>query len=418
MNDAVLAEYRARTPGSARFHERATASLPGGETRAVTSYPPYPTAIATGRGARLTDVDGHEYVDLVNNYTSLVHGNAHPASDEAVAECLGGGLAFASVHHRQLELAELLTARIPSVERIRFTNSGSEAGVLAVRLARHVTGRTKVLLFDGAYHGSAPSVTSGGPGVVTVPFNDLDAAVAALDHEFAAVLVEPFLGAGGVVPAEPAFLTGLQELAREHGALLVLDEVQSLRNDVHGMQATLGLDPDLTLLGKIIGGGIPIGAVGGRAELLRQTATTVPGRLVHAGTFNGHLLAAAAGVATMEALTAEAITGLNRAAATLADQITAAGAAADLPVTVTRAGSVLNVHFTATAPTSAATVPTDQALRSTLHLALLNAGFYTTPRGMINLSTALTEDDLAATARAYADVFRTVRRSVPALTVG
>jgi glutamate-1-semialdehyde 2,1-aminomutase len=408
MNE-LEAEYRDRTRRSAEVFARAGAVLPGGETRSVTYYPPYPTVIAAGKGARLADVDGNEYVDLVNNYTSLVHGNAYPPAIEAIAACLDDGIAFASPHEKQVELAEQLVDRVPSVERVRFTNSGTEAGILAVRLARHVTGRRKVLLFDGGYHGSAPSLLPDHPDAVTVPYNDLDAARDAITDAFAAIVAEPFLGAGGVIPCAPGFLAGLQELAREHGALFVLDEVQSLRNGLGGMQATLGLRPDLTMLGKIIGGGMPIGAVGGRADVLSRTASSIPGHLSHSGTFNGHLTAAVAGAATLRDLDDRTIAHLDRSALRLADEITASGRAAGLPVTVTRAGSILNVHLMDTAPTNRSEVRTEDPRITALHLALMNAGIYTTPRGMINLSTALSPSDLASAADAYAEAFTRVR---------
>jgi glutamate-1-semialdehyde 2,1-aminomutase len=240
--------------------------------------------------------------------------------------------------------------------------------------------------------------------VVRVPWNDLDAVTALLGragHDVAAVFAEPFLGAGGVRPAAPGFLAAVAALAFEHGVLFVLDEVQGLRNGFGGEQGRLGLTPDLTLLGKIIGGGFPIGAVGGRADLLELTvAALTPGYVTHAGTFNGHLAAAVAGTMTLRHLDAAAISRLNDAAAALADQIVAGAAAAGVPAEVTRAGSIMNVHL-------------DSPGRlADLHLALLLNGVYTTPRGMINLSTALSPHDLDDIAAAYSTAFTLVRRDV------
>ncbi|WP_210570237.1 aspartate aminotransferase family protein [Streptomyces sp. GESEQ-4] len=404
----LLAEYRARTPGSASAFRRAAAVLPGGETRFVTYYPPYPVILAEGHGSRLTDVDGTEYLDLVNNYTSLIHGNAYPPATAAAAEVLASGAVFPSPHELQVELAELLAARLPSVQRVRFTNSGTEASVLAARLAQRATGRGRLLLFDGAYHGSAPPLLPDGPEVVTVPYNDVDAAREALTEDVAAVFAEPFLGAGGVIPGRPDFLRSVADLARARGALFVLDEVQSLRNAVGGEQTRLGLRPDLTVMGKVIGGGMPIGAIGGSEELLRLTAASTDRGLAHSGTFNGHLTAAAAGAVTLRHLDAPAIGRLDRAARRLADSITTAAAGAGIPATVTRAGSILNVHFTPTAPVDAEQARRAAAtpLLSALHLALLLDGVYTTPRGMINLSTALGTNDLDRAARAYAHAFQ------------
>jgi glutamate-1-semialdehyde 2,1-aminomutase len=375
--------------------------LPGGETRAVTSYPPYPVIIAEGHGARLTDVDGHGYLDLVNNYTAMVHGSAFGPVTDAVAELLPRGFAFASPHPHQVALAELLAARVPSVQRVRFTNSGTEAALLAARIAVRATGRPRLLLFDGAYHGSVAPFLPGAPDVARVPWNDVDAVAARLgtaDHDIAAVFAEPFLGAGGVRPAAPGFLAAVAGLARERDVLFVLDEVQGLRNGSGGEQGRLGLTPDLTLLGKIIGGGFPIGAVGGRADLLELTvASLTPGHVTHAGTFNGHLAAAVAGAMTLRHLDEGAIARLNAAAAALAGRILAGAAAAGVAAEVTRAGSIMNVHLAGAGQLA------------DLHLALLLNGVYTTPRGMINLSTALSPADLDDIAAAYATAFTMLR---------
>ena len=232
------------------------------------------------------------------------------------------------------------------------------------------------------------------------PWNDLAAVTALLgsDHDIAAVFAEPFLGAGGVRPAEPGFLAAVAALARDRGVLFVLDEVQGLRNGLGGEQGRLGLTPDLTLLGKIIGGGFPIGAVGGRADLLELTvAAMTPAYVAHAGTFNGHLAAAAAGMMTLRYLDGPAITRLNEAAAALAARIVAGATAAGVPAEVTRAGSIMNVHLN------------DPGQLADLHLALLLNGVYTTPRGMINLSTALSPGDLDDIAAAYATAFTQLR---------
>jgi len=397
----LVRAYRDRTPGSAAAFEAARRVLPGGETRAVTSYPPYPVIIAEGHGARLTDVDGHGYLDLVNNYTAMVHGSAFGPVTDAVAELLPRGFAFASPHPHQVALAELLAARVPSVQRVRFTNSGTEAALLAARIAVRATGRPRLLLFDGAYHGSVAPFLPGAPDVARVPWNDVDAVAARLgtaDHDIAAVFAEPFLGAGGVRPAAPGFLAAVAGLARERDVLFVLDEVQGLRNGSGGEQGRLGLTPDLTLLGKIIGGGFPIGAVGGRADLLELTvASLTPGHVTHAGTFNGHLAAAVAGAMTLRHLDEGAIARLNAAAAALAGRILAGAAAAGVAAEVTRAGSIMNVHLAGAGQLA------------DLHLALLLNGVYTTPRGMINLSTALSPADLDDIAGAYATAFTMLR---------
>jgi glutamate-1-semialdehyde 2,1-aminomutase len=258
-DDRLVRAYTERTPGSAASFAAARRVLPGGETRAVTTYPPYPVIIAEGHGGRLTDVDGHIYLDLVNNYTAMVHGSAFPPATEAVAELLPQGFAFASPHPYQIALAELLAARMASLRRVRFTNSGTEAALLAARIAARATGRRRLLMFDGAYHGSATLFLPGSPDMVRVPWNDPDAVAVLLgrpDHDIAAVFAEPFLGAGGVRPAAPGFLAAVAGLARDHDVLFVLDEVQGLRNGFGGEQGRLGLTPD---------GATPAGRCGGGA---------------------------------------------------------------------------------------------------------------------------------------------------------
>ncbi|MDX3191222.1 aminotransferase class III-fold pyridoxal phosphate-dependent enzyme [Streptomyces sp. MN03-5084-2B] len=394
----IEAEYLARTTRSAAWSERAGQVLPGGETRAVTSYPPYPVVVVQAQGARLEDADGRSYLDLVNNYTSLVHGNAFAPVTDAVAALLPGGVAFASPHPAQIELAERLCSRVDSVERVRFTNSGTEASLLAVRIAQRATRRSRILLFEGAYHGSASALTAGCHDVVTVPWNDIERATEVLaTGTAAAVFAEPFLGAGGVRPAAPGFLAALELVAKANGTLFVVDEVQSLRVGPRGAQGLAGLTPDLTIFGKIIGGGFPIGAVGGRTDLMNLTvASLTPDHVAHAGTFNGHLAAAVAGRVTLDRLDTPAIDRLNAAAATLADRIGAASVAAGVAAEVTRAGSILNVHFD------------NPAHWAPMHLALLLEGVYAAPRGMANLSTALTEADLRDVADAYARAFARV----------
>jgi glutamate-1-semialdehyde 2,1-aminomutase len=368
----LIREYEARTPRSRELFERFRAHLPGGETRTITFYRPYPVVIARGEGPVLTDVDGNTYVDVLNNYTSLVHGHAFPPIVEAIGEAAAEGTAFPAPHPRQLEWAELLTDRYAAVERVRFTNSGTEAAILAARIARRATGRDRLLLFEGAYHGTGPEFLGEGGDVVRVPYGEI-----ALNDSIAAVFVEPFLGSGGVIEASPDFLGELQAEARRTGALFVLDEVQSLRNAFHGVHGELGLEPDLVLMGKIIGGGLAVGAVGGRRDLMELTAADRHDPLLHAGTFNGNPLAAAAGVACLTALDEQAIAGLNRRAAELAERI---------PLPVRRSGSIMHV---------------DSAEPATLHLALLLEGVFAAPRGMLNLSTAMTDDHCDAVAEAY-----------------
>jgi len=406
----VISEYLARTAGSADYHEQACRYLPGGETRSITHYEPYPVVLAEGHGALLLDVDGNEYVDVLNNYTSLVHGHAFGPVIEAVQAALPTGTAFPAPHLRQLSHARTLTERYPAVERVRFTNSGTEAAMLALRIARAATGRRRVVMFSGGYHGSVPDLIDGGPDTILAPYNDAELTAAAIDSSVAAVFAEPFLGSGGVIPAAPEFLRVVQERVRAVGGLFVLDEVQSLRNAPHGVHPSIGLEPDLVLMGKIIGGGFPVGAVGGRVSLMDLTSAARPGGLSCSGTFNGNVITMAAGSAALTALDESAISTLNARAQVLADQIESAASQAGIPGSVTRAGSILQVHLLDTAPgtfEAAQVVPAGWI--SALHLALLLEGVYPAPRGMLNLSTALDDALLARVADGYAGAFRRIR---------
>jgi glutamate-1-semialdehyde 2,1-aminomutase len=418
----VAEVYRTRTPKSAALMRRAARVLPGGNTRTATHYPPHPIVLASGKGARVTDVDGNDYLDLLNNYTSLIHGHAYPPAVEAAARASSTGSVWPGANLPQIELAELLTGRLPSADQVRFTNSGTEAGALALKLARRLTGRRKVLKAAFGYHGSEDTLEAGmdgqpGPDTYLAPYNDLAAFQAILDEhgeEIAAVFVEPLLSAGGVIRGSAEFLTGLQAATRQAGALFVLDEVVTLRLAVGGLQAELGLCPDVTMLGKLIGGGYPVGALAGPAEILAAfDPTSGPARVFHAGTFNGNPVTCAAGAATVRDLTDAAITDLARRGAWLAEQLEKAAASLELPLTVRQQGSLLALHFS-----SGPTGPGDRGDAATLelfHLAGINHGVLSAPRGQLALSTALTDERLADAAERLTAALGDVRTEARAM---
>lgn len=402
MVDAALyARYEGRTEKSRRLFHRLRRSLPGGETRSVTFYRPYPVALARGKGCQVWDVDGSVYVDVLNNYTALVHGHAYPPILDAIRTAAEGGTAFPAPSLEQADLAELLIWRYPAVERVRFTNSGTEAALLALRIARRATGRRRVVLFEGAYHGTAPGFMEPDPDFIRLPYNDHATLRACVDEDVAAVFAEPFLGSGGVIPATRGFLQEIRSVTAASGAVFVLDEVQSLRTHPNGSHAAEGITPDLVLMGKIIGGGLPAGAVGGRADLLELTAADREGSLSHSGTFNGNRVTVAAGLACLRNLDDQAIDGLNRLAERAADGILAVAAAHDIPVAVTRAGSILHVH----AGTRNPATPGPPAIQEALHIALLLEGVYAAPRGMLNLSTPIDEHAVDFVVEAYGRAF-------------
>ncbi|MBK8057495.1 MAG: aminotransferase class III-fold pyridoxal phosphate-dependent enzyme [Gemmatimonadetes bacterium] len=309
-----------------------------GDTRTGTFFLPYPTFMSSGAGTRMWDVDGNAYVDPLGNCTSVLHGHAHPHITAAIGAQAAKGTAFPFPGEPALRLAEEIRARVPSLERLRFCNSGTEAVIGAIRAARAFTGRSKILKMEGGYHGSADvaqvSVTPGvdaphypeghaqGPGVpdgvvgdvLVAPYNDLETSqrlVRAHAHELAAVIVEPHLTAAGVIPAEREFLAGLRAVTEACGVVLIFDEIITLRLTRGGAQAMYGVTPDLTTVAKIIGGGLPVGAFGGRAEVMATFDPRSRGTVGHSGTFNGNAVTMAAGVAALELLTDEALQHIN-----------------------------------------------------------------------------------------------------------
>jgi len=397
----LIAEYLARTPRSAAMFERATASLPGGSTRTTIFSAPYPPYMARGAGIRTWDLDGNEYRDFLGNYTSLILGHAHPDVVAAVEAQVRRGSAFAAPTETEIELAEEIRSRLPSIERIRFTNSGTEATMFAIRAARAFTGRPLLAKFEGAYHGTHDTVLAWSPGVpdatsalvLELPWGDADGvqrAIAGRERDIAAVIIEPVQGAGGVRAAEPEFLGFLRDLATRIGALLIFDEVIAFRVGPNGAQGRLGgVRPDLTTLGKIIGGGYPSGAFGGRRDVMDQFDQRRSGALVHGGTFNGNPVAAAAGLATLHHLTPERFADLERMGDRLRAALTAAFEADRLDAHAGGIASIFQVF-----PGSTLVASEDLTPQSALFLGLLVDGFHLAPRGMGALSTPMTEADL------------------------
>jgi len=436
---AVEAAYRARTPHSRALHERAVRSLPGGSTRAGTFYLPYPAYMARGAGCRLTDADDNEYVDCLNNYTSLIHGHAHPQLLATLAEHAARGTAHGAPVEAEIALAEAIVRRVAAVEQLRFTNSGTEAVMGAIRAARAATGRSKVLKMEGAYHGSydaaevsvdpgpnPPSWPTGRPDgvglspglggeVLVAPFNDLATTAALIDRhraDLAAVIVEPVMAAAGVIPGSREFLSGLRAATTAAGVLLIFDEVVTFRLAAGGAQQHYGVTPDLTTFGKIIGGGLPIGAFGGSAAVMRTFDVRRPGAVSLSGTFNGHLAAMAMGLAALELLTASEIARINALGDRLRDGLQRSADDAGLPALITGMGSLGHIHagHQSSLPITSyrTAIGTSRALAPLVHLGLLNHGVFAAPRGMFSVSTAMTESDVDAVVAAFAEVAQLV----------
>ena len=388
--------------------------MPGGVSSPVRAFKAVrgePRFIARGAGSRIEDVDGRSYIDLVMSFGPLILGHGHPEVVAAIVEQAPSGTSFGAPSIPELELAEAICRLIPSVEVVRLVNSGTEAVMSALRLARAATGRSRLLKFDGAYHGHYdPMLASAGSGLATlgleasaagtrvVPYNDLDAAAAILKGEdIAAVIVEPVAANMGVVLPEPGFLSGLRDHCDRTGTLLIFDEViTGFRVAPGGAQELFGVTPDLTVLGKIIGGGLPIGAYGGRADLMRRVSPDGP--VYQAGTLSGNPLAAAAGLATLRVLEREhPYARLEAAGAELERSLGGLG------LTLNRCGSLLTLFLTSSPVTDLASArTTDVEAYADLHQHALSDGVYLPPSQFeaLFLSIAHSREDIGAVASA------------------
>lgn len=434
---------------SAKLFERAARVLPGGNSRSTIFYSPYPVFAKSGRGCRLTDVDGVERLDFLNNYTVLIHGHAHPVVTAAISEQVQLGTGFAAPTEAEVRLAELLTSRVPSFERIRFVNSGSEAVMNAVKAARAYTGRPKIAKCEGVYHGSydfvevsldsAPAnwgedtplsvpYAKGTPpnvlaDVVVLPFNDTEATerlLRAHGEELAAVVIDIMPNRAGLIPATPEYLSMLREVTRKLGILLVLDEVISLRLGFAGGQGEFGVEPDLTTMGKIIGGGLPIGAVAGKAEVMEvfnHSHGKVP--LPHGGTFNGNPMSMVAGHAALNLMTEEAFAQLNALGERARKQLREAFRITGVEGAITGKGSLFMIHLKNKPLTTYRTAykhPEEQQLLAEVHRYFLNHGIITATGGLGVLSTPMQEAEIDQLATAFLGALRALPQSaaVPA----
>jgi glutamate-1-semialdehyde 2,1-aminomutase len=385
--------------------ERAERLFPGGvnsPVRAFRAVGRSPLILERGDGPHVWDADGRRYVDYIGAWGPAILGHAHPAVIEAIVAAAANGLALGATHPLEIELGEAIRAAMPSIERIRFTSSGTEAVMSALRLARAATGRDLVVKFAGAYHGHsdgllveagsglATQAIAGSAGVpdavaattIVLPYNDRSAVTRAFaEHpgRIAAVIVEPVVANSGIIAPAPGLLEHLRERTRADGALLVFDEViTGFRLARGGAQARFGIEPDLTTLGKIIGGGMPIGAYGGRADLMALVAPAGP--VYQAGTLSGHPLSMAAGIATLARLTPERYVALDRTATDLAEGLAEAARAAPFPVSVARVGPLLTVFFRPALPRDGAeALVSDRAAYARFFGSMLDQGVLLPP---------------------------------------
>ena len=405
LDNAILEaheQYAAARPKSAALHAQARGVLAGGNTRSVLFYLPFPTAMAHGEECTLEDIDGNRYLDLCGEYTAGLFGHSDPRIRQALHAAIDRGLNLAGVGENESRLAALLCARFPALERVRFTNSGTEANMMALGAARAFNGKTGILAFRGGYHGSLLTVSdSMSPVNVPMPitladYNDAEQVLAALRagaDKIGAVIIEPMMGSGGCIPASPDFLAALREGTREMNILLIFDEVMTSRHSSGGLQSRLGITPDLCTLGKYIAGGMSFGAFGGRADIMQLFDGHRPGALIHSGTFNNNVLSMSAGIVAMgEVFDATVANALFQRGEVLRGRLNAVCARHDVRLQFTGIGSMMQPHFRSGAILRPYVAATDEdGLRELFFFDMLAAGIYIARRGMVALSLAVAD---------------------------
>jgi glutamate-1-semialdehyde 2,1-aminomutase len=407
IDQALAGAYQRFTesnPASRHQFEEQARYMPGANSRSVLFYAPFPLTITKGEGAALWDADGHRYADFIAEYTAGVYGHTALEIREAVTEAMQSGINLTGHNLLEGRLARLICERFPQIEQLRFTNSGTEANLMALTAALHFTGRRKIVVFAGGYHGGVlgfgakPLPTTVPFDFLVLPYNDAQTAREQIERhgaEIAAVLVEPMQGASGCIPGSLDFLEALRESATRVGALLVFDEVMTSRLAPHGLANKLGIRSDLTTLGKYIGGGMSFGAFGGRADVMALFDPRT-GSLAHSGTFNNNVLTMAAGYAGLTKLfTPEAAGALAERGEAMRARLNALCVKEGVAMQFTGLGSLMNAHFVGGEVRNIDDLaPVDGRLRQLLFFHLLSEGIYTSPRGFVVLSLPLADADI------------------------
>lgn len=402
----VQARYAAANPKSQKAQKEAERYLPGGNTRAVLHFDPFPLTIVRGEGAMVEDLDGHQYVDFVGEYAAGIYGHSDPHIKAAIHEALENGISFGAPGLYERELASLLCNRFDSIDQIRFCNSGTEANLVAFAAARVITGRSKLLVFNGAYHGGVLKFPNGHYDLnvpfdfIYAEFNDTTGTAELIRqsrNDLAAVVAEPILGAGGNIPGNPEFLNMLRDVTRECGCFLIFDEIKTARLGPAGMQGLTGVSPDMTTLGKIIGGGLPTGAFGGSTDIMQYFNTQKANAWRHSGTFNNNVCSLAAGCAAMgKSYTAERASEFFEWSEAVRNDLNELFQSKEVSMICNGLGSMFAIHFFEN-PLQRRVVRDEHrhALHKLLHLELLLSGFLIVARGDLFLSLALTNDHVA-----------------------
>jgi glutamate-1-semialdehyde 2,1-aminomutase len=412
--DAALAEAESRfiaaNPQSFARHDAARNAMPGGNTRTVLHYSPFPLAWAKGAGATLTDLDGNSYVDFLGEYSAGLYGHSNPLIQAAMRQAIDDGTVLGGPNVYEAELASLLKSRFPSLQQLRFCNSGTEANVFALMTAQALTGRKKIMVFDGGYHGGVLYFGHGGVPInlpldwVLAPYNDVEGTLDLIRRhgaDLAAILIEPMMGSGGCLPARRDFLGALRQAASELDIILIFDEVMTSRLSSGGLQAALGVTPDMTTLGKYLGGGASFGAFGGRADIMAHYDPEKPGSWPHAGTFNNNVISMAAGLTGLrDVYTPAAALELNSKGDRLRDGLNTLAQKHAVGLSATGCGSFIGLHFTAEIVDRPMHHSEEEEARRAklhklMHLDFIAAGLFFARRGYLALSLAITDADIA-----------------------
>lgn len=398
---AAERRHIAMNPESRRRYLRAAEVMPGGNTRTVLYYSPFPVTFRSGEGARLEDVDGHVYADFLGEYSAGLYGHSNPVIMAAAERALRRGTVLGGPNEYEVELAEAIKARFPSCELLRFCNSGTEANLMALATARAVTGREAILVFEGGYHGGVLKFAKDGSPInvpfptVTAQYNDTEATLELIERSaasLAAIIVEPMMGGGGAIPAAPEFLAALRAAASRYGIVLIFDEVMTSRLSPGGLQEKLSIRPDMTTFGKYLGGGFSFGAFGGARRLMERYDPANPAAFAHAGTFNNNVMTMAAGLAGLtEVYTPDTARRLNERGERFRAELQAILDKRQVNAQMTGVGSLISIHFQRSPIKAPRDIDPAPEARALFHLDMMARGYYLARRGYMTLSLALGE---------------------------
>ena len=418
----VRSDFADRNPASRKHYEQARKYLPGGHTRTVLTHAPFPLVFVAGEGSVLTDADGHSYIDMLGDYTAGLLGHSERRVLDVVSAAMQNNFSVGGIHPAEARLAELMCQRF-GLDRVRFTNSGTEANLMAITTAMQATGRKRIMVFHGGYHGGILYFASGAApwnapyDFIIAPYNEIAGAIKVI-HEnagsLAAVVIEPMLGSGGCIPASAEFVGEVVAASKKVGAVVIADEVMTSRHGAHGMLDLLGAKADITTFGKYIGGGFSFGAFGGRAELLDQFDTSPEASqekiISHAGTFNNNISSmTAGGVVLGEVFTEKVAVAHTARGEDFRKSVEAVLSRHKLDVAVSGYGSMMCLHALPQVPKTPDDVAKrDAVLQELLFFGLIERGVYIATRGMVNLSLSLTDDHLAKVLDALDDTLNSL----------